>query len=243
MQEAVATLADMLQKTLVITEYLDGQVNPPRASDVEVEVLEERGSSLAESEGEEEKVGELESDSEYEYDSPPRHTNRTEGDRLLGPDSSSPRGAPSWRGSPCLHPPQARDRNSPSPHFLDLDRAFQAPRTQSYSPAPDGYVHIDDTTITSAWSDDADADDEEEGEEGKVYDEDEPADVSISIESIPSPVLSPTRSPCSVRRFPYDRYGSLPTIPEVDEEDSPIRWRWWARRGRETSLSSSVYSN
>lgn len=246
MQEAVATLADMLEQTLVITEYIDGQVSAPRASDVEVEVLGDGTLSPA--------VDNLNSPpSSYgdeDYDG--RVYGRSERACLLASGSPTPRGTTSWRGSPpCLHP--RGSRTSQSLNWLDVDNSFSAPRFTSYAPAPDGYIHIDDTTLTSVWSvdaDDMDDTDTSDGsevrlvpiEEGDVDDEDAQADVEFSVKSVPSPLRSPV-SPSSVRRYLYDCGGTLPTIPEVDEYDSPLRSRYWARRTRQVSLSSSVYSN
>lgn len=229
MQEAVATLADMLQRTLVITDYLDGQLNRPRASDVKVEVLNDQSHD-----DEAEEVDELDSSSDSEVGVVMHASYRSERGCLLASGTPTPQGSPSRQGSPR--------RNSPSTHFLDLDRAF---RTRSYSPAPPGYVHIDDTTITSITST-SDADDEadevgEGNEESQESQESEEsfADVLFdSVESGPSPVSSPY-SP-GMSRFPYEHGGSLPTIPEVSEEGSPIQSRYWAPR--QCSLSS-VYSN
>lgn len=255
MKEAVASLAEMLKETLVVTESKDGHAHPSSESELDFDFADDTmwSDELA--------VGYPSFNSEDQnYD-----RSQLERARLLQNGSPAPRDAMPSPEAPCLADADSNDADcegsevdrdspaSPSSHLLDIERAFG--RKHLIAPSTQGYVEIDEMTFASALSSSAFsctssgaltssfgsvADSDKQMSRGEVDGSGHGS--QVPIEFGPCPAMLPCSCSPSPRKlpFPYERHAFLPTIVEVSEEESPTALsRFWNTRERLVSAASA----
>ncbi|BEI87072.1 hypothetical protein CcaverHIS002_0704180 [Cutaneotrichosporon cavernicola] len=237
MDKAVSSLAEMLKDTLVIADPSERRPSPSSKSDLDFDFPEDAmwsdevvaGNTAFNNEN-----GHFEQERLLPMGSPVLHESMTwrEAHGLTDADWGDANGG----GSEM----DVGSKDPSSPDLLDIESAFG--QRSSFTPAPLGYVHIDELSFSSgalshlssgARTDsfgsvvDSDSD-------GQAHDTDiDGHKPEASIESDPSRAILPcTCCPNpSKMSFLYMHRGPLPTIAEVSDEESPTaQSRFWSTR-------------
>ncbi|KLT42058.1 hypothetical protein CC85DRAFT_285822 [Cutaneotrichosporon oleaginosum] len=236
----VSTLAEMLQKSLTISEPEDGHTFQSNSSELEFDLdFELDGDTMWSDEG---VIGD---GSFRDYRG---HQCTLVCQRLLEPSGSKARCTASANSEPG---DQNEMGDAHSSHILDIDRAFR--RSRSFTLAPQGYVHVDDAARISDQSSSnfstASSSDSwcvsgpraDGGGGGSDHNHHEG-----SINRLIGPGWSPHASPGSCSSSPrwapdpYECGLPLATITEASEEDSPTpQTRFWSTREYLSSVASA----